>query len=302
MLKEITEREKELKEQLNIYTAKYDDFQNSLQKSNDIFATYKVELDRMSKNTRKLEKEAMEWKRKWEKSNATLIELATEKKERDDHAIRCNKQVEQLQKLLRALQNERSHLYKVIKENNVEVPPLPALPSEPEPMKTEPINNVADKDKMDMMTKNCAELKQTLANLQNQMKILNLKGAEAEEQCKMLQAQEESIKKKKNKKSKAKKNAASNGNKESSPALSEDATSVKCEQEQETPIENDASADNTTAEVVVPKEKEVLPANETVVNNAAQVCELTEVGEQPEATANEQVCQAKESVVEIATN
>lgn len=224
MLKEITEREKDLKEQLNIYTAKYDDFQNSLQKSNDIFATYKVELEKMSKNTRKLEKEAMEWKRKWEKSNATLIELATEKKERDDHAIRCNKQVDQLQKLLRALQNERSHLYKVIKENNVEVPALPALPNEPEPMQTGPISSVADKDKMDMMSKNCAELKQTLANLQNQMKILNLKGAEAEEQCKQLQAQEETIKKKKNKKSKGKKQ---NGNKESSPAISEDNTSVK---------------------------------------------------------------------------
>lgn len=300
MLKEITEREKELKEQLNIYTAKYDDFQNSLQKSNDIFATYKVELDKMSKNTRKLEKEAMEWKRKWEKSNATLIELATEKKERDDHAIRCNKQVEQLQKLLRALQNERSHLYKVIKENNVEVPPLPALPSEPEPMKTEPINNVADKDKMDMMTKNCAELKQTLANLQNQMKILNLKGAEAEEQCKMLQAQEESIKKKKNKKSKGKKNA-NNGNKESSPAISEDANSVKGEQEQ-TPIENGASPDST-AEVVLPKEEQVLPVllNENEVKNATPVCEITEVTEESETT-NELVCQAKEPNVEIATN
>lgn len=48
MLKEISEREKDLKEQLNLYTAKYDDFQNSLQKSNDIFATYKVELEKVS--------------------------------------------------------------------------------------------------------------------------------------------------------------------------------------------------------------------------------------------------------------
>lgn len=50
MLKEITDREKDLKEQLNIYTSKYDDFQNSLQKSNDIFATYKVELEKVSQN------------------------------------------------------------------------------------------------------------------------------------------------------------------------------------------------------------------------------------------------------------
>uniref|UniRef100_A0A1I8NN66 Alpha-taxilin n=1 Tax=Stomoxys calcitrans TaxID=35570 RepID=A0A1I8NN66_STOCA len=235
MLQEISERERDLKEQLNIYTAKYDDFQNSLQKSNDIFATYKTELEKMSKNSRKLEKEAREWQRKWEKSNATLIELATEKKERDDHALRCNKQVDQLQKLLRALQNERSHLYKVIKEHNVEVPPLPALPPEPEPLQTKPITSVADKDKMEMMSKNCAELKQTLANLQNQMKILNLKGAEAEEQCKQLQVQEESIKKKQKKKPKSKKhdnsaNANANSNKEASPAISEDAASVKEEE------------------------------------------------------------------------
>uniref|UniRef100_T1PIR6 Myosin-like coiled-coil protein n=1 Tax=Musca domestica TaxID=7370 RepID=T1PIR6_MUSDO len=238
MLKEISDREKDLKEQLNLYTAKYDDFQSSLQKSNDIFVTYKTEMEKMSKNSRKLEKECLEWKRKWEKSNATLIELATEKKDRDDHAMRCNKQVEQLQKLLRALQNERSHLYKVIKENNVEVPPLPALPAEPEPMQTKPITSVADKDKMEIMSKNCAELKQTLANLQNQMKVLNLKGAEAEEQCKQLQVQEESIKKKQKKKPKSKKNQQNNvnagNNKESSPANSEDTISVR-EEEQETP-------------------------------------------------------------------
>lgn len=264
-LTEITEREKELKEQLNIYTAKYDDFQNSLQKSNDIFATYKVELEKMSKNTRKLEKEAMEWKRKWEKSNATLIELATEKKERDDHAIRCNKQVDQLQKLLRALQNERTHLYKVIKENNVEVPPLPALPSEPEPMQTGPISSVADKDKMDMMSKNCAELKQTLANLQNQMKILNLKGAEAEEQCKQLQAQEETIKKKKNKRSKGKKQ---NGNKESSPAISEDNTSVKEEQQQEQQQQQE--------EVVVQQPQEELKKEEETLIATEEANKTTE--------------------------
>lgn len=47
LLKELTEREAALKEQLTLYTAKYDDFQSSLQKSNDIFATYKVELERV---------------------------------------------------------------------------------------------------------------------------------------------------------------------------------------------------------------------------------------------------------------
>ncbi|XP_073819659.1 beta-taxilin-like [Musca autumnalis] len=278
MLKDISERERDLKEQLNLYTAKYDDFQNSLQKSNDIFVTYKTEMEKMSKNSRKLEKEAQEWKRKWEKSNATLIELATEKKDRDDHAMRCNKQVEQLQKLLRALQNERSHLYKVIKENNVEVPPLPALPAEPEPMQTKPISSVADKDKMEIMSKNCAELKQTLANLQNQMKVLNLKGAEAEEQCKQLQSQEESIKKKQKKKSKSKKNQQNNvngNNKESSPAISEDTISVKEEE-----------ATTTAAAEVNGSEEQVVASAETEINETTPAeVKLEEVVQTVEPTA-----------------
>ncbi|CAD6991146.1 alpha-taxilin [Ceratitis capitata] len=179
LLKELTEREAALKEQLTLYTSKYDDFQSSLQKSNDIFATYKVQLERMGKYTRKVEKETLEWKSKWEKSNAILIELATEKKERDEHAARCSKQVEQLQKLLRALQNERSHLYKVLRDNNVECPALPQLPPEPEPIQTTTttgggVGGTSDKDKMEIMSRNCAELKQTLANLQSQMKFLNV--------------------------------------------------------------------------------------------------------------------------------
>lgn len=238
----------------------------------------------MSKNSRKLEKEALEWKRKWERSNATLIELATEKKERDDHALRCNKQVEQLQKLLRALQSERSHLYNVIKENNIEVPALPVLPPEPEPLQTKPITSVADKDKMEIMSKNCAELKQTLANLQNQMKILNLKGAEAEEQCKQLQAQEETIKQKKpKKKSKSKKNSNNNvngnGNKESSPAISEDTVSV---QEEETVQENGTTNEAVKATVET-EETPVTAANEATTEQNVQETPVAEVTQTPAA-------------------
>lgn len=44
---EMQGREKILKGQLNLYTEKYEDFQNSLQKSNDIFSTYKAEIDKV---------------------------------------------------------------------------------------------------------------------------------------------------------------------------------------------------------------------------------------------------------------
>lgn len=97
-------REELLKEQLSLYTSKYDDFQNSLQKSNDIFTTYKAELEKMVKKTKKLEKESTEWKRKCEKSTASLLDLATEKQVKDEYIAKTNRQMQQLQKLLRTLQ------------------------------------------------------------------------------------------------------------------------------------------------------------------------------------------------------
>ncbi|EDW84948.1 uncharacterized protein Dwil_GK12861 [Drosophila willistoni] len=213
-IKALTEREQQLKEQLNIYTAKYDDFQQSLQKSNEVFGSYKVELEKMSKNSKKIEKEALGWRQKYEKSNAMVIELVTEKQLRDQQSDRLHKQVVQLQKLLRALQLERTSLHTCLRDNNIEIPAMPQLPPEPEPIKVAPVNT-NDKAKMELMTRNCAELKQTLANLQNQMKLLTTsegKSVASEEQQQNSHQQNKQAnntnnkknQKKKDKKSKAK--------------------------------------------------------------------------------------------------
>ncbi|KAH8409691.1 hypothetical protein KR222_001709, partial [Zaprionus bogoriensis] len=207
-IKDLTEREQQLKEQLNIYTAKYDEFQKSLQKSNEVFGSYKIELEKMSKHTKKIEKEALGWRQKYEKANATVIELATEKQMRDHQSERLQKQVEQLQKLLRALQQERGVLHQTLRSHNIEIPALPQLPPEPEPVKAEPVN--ADTAKMEMMSRNCAELKQTLANLQNQMKLLTTNDAKiaAAEAEKFKAAEEQRAKKNNKKKAKSKAKAA----------------------------------------------------------------------------------------------
>ncbi|EDV98601.1 alpha-taxilin [Drosophila grimshawi] len=211
-IKELTEREQQMKEQLNIYTAKYDDFQQSLHKSNEVFSSYKLELEKMSKHTKKIEKEALGWRQKHDKANAMVIELATEKQQRDQQSERLLKQVEQLQKLLRALQQERTTLHQTLRDQNIEIPAMPQLPPEPEPIKVAPL---ADNAKMELMTRNCAELKQTLANLQNQMKLLTtndakIVAAEAEK-CKAAEEQQRANNAKKNankKKAKSKAKAA----------------------------------------------------------------------------------------------
>ncbi|XP_034665374.1 alpha-taxilin isoform X1 [Drosophila subobscura] len=212
-IKDLTDREHQLKEQLNIYMAKYDDFQQSLTKSNEVFGSYKIELEKMSKHTKKVEKESLGWRQRYEKANAMVIELATEKQMRDQQSDCLVKQVTQLQKLLRALQVERTTLHKSLRENQIEIPPLPQLPPEPEAIKITPVNT--DKAKMELMSRNCAELKQTLANLQNQMKLLTTaeaktaieeKNKAAEDQQKLANAKKNN--KKKDKKSKAKAAAA----------------------------------------------------------------------------------------------
>lgn len=197
VIQEAQKREDMLKDQLNLYTSKYDDFQSSLQKSNDIFVTYKTELEKMSKKTKKLEKESLEWKRKCEKSNASLLDLATKEQVKDEYVAKTAKQMFQLQKLLRTLQAERTTLYQVLKDNNIETPPMPVLPPEPEPNYLPPVPK-QQPDKMEVIAKNCAELKQTLAKLQGQMNAITSKQSNDEKPA------EEEVKKSKNKKSKNK--------------------------------------------------------------------------------------------------
>ncbi|XP_055695474.1 alpha-taxilin [Lutzomyia longipalpis] len=165
-LADVQMKEKLMKEQLDLYTTKYDEFQNSLSKSNSIFTTYKTELEKMSKKIIKLEKERNEWKMKFEKSNIAVLELASDKQLKDQILNKTTRQLDQLQKLCRLLQADRALLVNILKENNIERPSLPELPPEPEPIEPEP---TPQDDKLERMMKNCSEFKQNLAMLQNQL-------------------------------------------------------------------------------------------------------------------------------------
>lgn len=165
---EMETRERVLKEQLKIYTEKYDQFQDSLAKSNGIFATYKTEIEKMSKRTKTLEKEAVEWRSKYEKSNRALLNTISDKQAQDEYVKKSARQLSQLQKLCRTLQAERSVLLDVLKTNNLERPAMPELPPEPKDIEQPP----QPSDKLDMMTQNCKELKETLAQLQGQLNAI----------------------------------------------------------------------------------------------------------------------------------
>ncbi|XP_063696356.1 alpha-taxilin [Culicoides brevitarsis] len=198
---QLQQAEKLLQEQVNIYANKYSEFQGSLKKSHDVFAGYKTDMEKMSKKILKLEKETAAWRMKAEKANSIAIDLASEKAVRDEHIAKTHKQVWHLQKLCRTLQAERTVLIAALKENKIEIPPMPEVPpasaNEKEPDYEAPASK--GPDRLEVMTKNCAELKKNLAALQGQLTSIENENGENTENVATNNAKKGKQKNKKNK-------------------------------------------------------------------------------------------------------
>jgi uncharacterized coiled-coil DUF342 family protein len=70
--------EAELRGQLAMYGDKFEQFQDTLTKSNEVFATFKKEMEKMSKTIKKLEKENAGLREKGQKSDLAVVEIAEE--------------------------------------------------------------------------------------------------------------------------------------------------------------------------------------------------------------------------------
>ncbi|XP_016334221.1 alpha-taxilin-like, partial [Sinocyclocheilus anshuiensis] len=99
---------------LSLYTEKFEEFQNTLSKSNEVFTTFKQEMEKMTKKIKKLEKETTMYRSRWESSNKALLEMAEEKTLRDKDFESLQVKVQRLEKLCRALQIERNELSKKV--------------------------------------------------------------------------------------------------------------------------------------------------------------------------------------------
>uniref|UniRef100_A0A4W5MH36 Taxilin gamma n=1 Tax=Hucho hucho TaxID=62062 RepID=A0A4W5MH36_9TELE len=106
----LKEQETQLKQQLSLYMDKFEEFQTTLAKSNEVFTTFRQEMEKMTKKIKKLEKETTLWRTKWETNNQALIQMAEEKTLRDKHYKGLHGKLECLEKLCRALQKERDDL------------------------------------------------------------------------------------------------------------------------------------------------------------------------------------------------
>lgn len=110
LLLQATEAQKKsvlLEAQLNMYKERYEEFQSTINKSNDMFQKFKTEMDKMTKRIKKLEKDGASWKNKWENANKALIDMVEEKQAYDKEKPMLLAKINKLESLCRAMQAER---------------------------------------------------------------------------------------------------------------------------------------------------------------------------------------------------
>ncbi|XP_078413601.1 beta-taxilin [Cetorhinus maximus] len=108
------EQETLLKAQLKLYSEKFEEFQETLTKSNEMFSSFKQDMEKMTKRMKKLEKETIMWKTKWESCNKALLDMIDEREVRSKEYECFQLKIQRLENLCRALQEERTELYKRI--------------------------------------------------------------------------------------------------------------------------------------------------------------------------------------------
>ncbi|KAM6992823.1 LOW QUALITY PROTEIN: beta-taxilin [Tautogolabrus adspersus] len=110
------EQELAMKKKLTLYGQKFDEFQETLSKSNEIYVRFKNEMENMSEKMKKMEKESNLWKKRFENCNKALTDMIEERSEKNKEYEMFVLKIQKLEKLCHALQEERGVLYGKIKE------------------------------------------------------------------------------------------------------------------------------------------------------------------------------------------
>ncbi|XP_056873163.1 beta-taxilin isoform X1 [Takifugu flavidus] len=110
------EQELSMKKKLTLYAQKFDEFQGTLAKSNEIYARFKAEMDQMTEKMKKMEKETNLWKSRFENCNKALTDMMEERTEKGKEFDLFVLKIQKLEKLCRVLQEERVVLYEKIKD------------------------------------------------------------------------------------------------------------------------------------------------------------------------------------------
>ncbi|XP_020797301.2 LOW QUALITY PROTEIN: alpha-taxilin [Boleophthalmus pectinirostris] len=164
------EQELTMKKKLALYAQKFDEFQGTLAKSNEIFHRFKKEMDTMSEKMKKMEKESTLWKTRFENCNKALTDMLEERTEKGKEYDLFVLKIQKLEKLCRTLQEERKILYEKIKDLRLANANIPAKLLGLPPPETENILTHEDIDEMQsqdpVLTQDMARLKEEQAKLQ----------------------------------------------------------------------------------------------------------------------------------------
>lgn len=106
-ISQLLETEKNLRLQLAADGEKFQQFQETLTKSNEVFESFKKEMEKMAKTIKDLNRENNFLKRKCEKTDVSLIELVDEREKVKKQLEKTKNQKEKLESLCRSLQAER---------------------------------------------------------------------------------------------------------------------------------------------------------------------------------------------------
>ncbi|WOL00665.1 alpha-taxilin-like [Canna indica] len=101
--------EKTLRLQLASDEERFQQFQDALSKSNEVFEAFKQEMEKMAKLIKELKKENEFLKGKCEKSDIALVKLIEEREAMKKQMEKVKSQKEKLESLCRSLQAERKH-------------------------------------------------------------------------------------------------------------------------------------------------------------------------------------------------
>uniref|UniRef100_K3X4A8 Alpha-taxilin n=1 Tax=Globisporangium ultimum (strain ATCC 200006 / CBS 805.95 / DAOM BR144) TaxID=431595 RepID=K3X4A8_GLOUD len=108
--KEFSDRELQLQAQLNSYSEKFDIVQETLNKSNQMFTTFRDEMDKMAKHTKKLEKENTALKKKCAEYDTNAIATIQDKVKTAEETQKYLEKIKKLESLCRHLQAERNSI------------------------------------------------------------------------------------------------------------------------------------------------------------------------------------------------
>ncbi|KAF9899421.1 hypothetical protein EC991_008918 [Linnemannia zychae] len=122
--------EAELRKQLGVYIEKFKQVEETLNKSNTLFQTFRKEMEAMAKKSSKLEKVNVAIRAKCDTMNRNILEMVEERAKQQSAFDDANKKLLQLEALCRAFQAERTALREGIqaKKDATNITPVVAAP------------------------------------------------------------------------------------------------------------------------------------------------------------------------------